>query len=468
MRGRSRSWRSFGAAVCCAGLLACAPPAPPNVVLISLDTTRADHLGVYGYAGGTSPNLDRFAERAVVYERAYATSSWTLPTHASIFTGLLPMQHGAQSVAKGANRSLGYSVRPLEEGFTTLAELFAAAGYRTGAVVGGPALRSELGVAQGFEVYDDELATLRAKVHGRPAAEVAAIAAELVHRFDEEPYFLFVNFFDPHAPYRPPAPHDRGLANPDEIDQGAALLGRLLAGEPAHHPGDLPAAEREWIERLLAGYDAEIRYMDAQLGTLLAVIAAAPRGDATLVVITADHGESFGEHHFISHGAHLYEDNVRVPLLVRYPGANAGERVASPVQNHRLFATVLDFAGIPVPEGVDARSLRDPSGEIVLQVQRSDLNIRMFGEYFDRDLLGVQAWPHKLVLRTTGERELFDLANDPGELSDLAGERPELVEELTAKLREAAARSPAQYSRDSRAELRPDTAEALRALGYIE
>lgn len=193
------------------GLVACGPSAPPNIVLVSLDTTRADHLGAYGYKGGTSPELDRFAERAVTYERAYATSSWTLPTHASMFTGLLPMQHGAQSVPEGPNRSLGYGVRPLAESFTTLAELLADAGYRTAAVIGGPALRSELGLAQGFEFYDDDLSGPGARFHGKRAEQVADAAIELVGRFGSEPWFLFVNFFDPHAPYNPPPPHDRGI-----------------------------------------------------------------------------------------------------------------------------------------------------------------------------------------------------------------------------------------------------------------
>jgi arylsulfatase A-like enzyme len=456
-------------ALCClVGLVACGAPTPPNIVLITLDTTRADHLGAYGYAGGTSPNLDRFAERAVVYERAYATSSWTLPTHASIFTGLLPMQHGAQSVPKGPNRSLDYGVRPLGESFTTLAELLGGAGYRTGAVVGGPALHRELGVAQGFELYDDELKTPQAQVQGKRAEQVATAAVDLVRRFGAGPYFLFVNFFDPHAPYAPPAPYDRGLADPEDGDQRGPLIEQLLAGEPPRPVSQYSEAKRAWIARMLAGYDAEIRYMDAHLGRLLEAVAASPRGGETLIVVTSDHGESFGEHYFLSHGAHLYEHNVRVPLLIRAPGTDGAARVATPVQIHRLFALLLRAAGVPLPEGVDDRDLATDGGDIVLQVQRSDLNVRMFGEFFDRDLVAIQAWPHKLVVGTKGERELFDLERDPEELRDLAAGEPERVRSLAARLRATAAQHPPQYSEASRAELQPATEEALRALGYIE
>ena len=222
------------------------------------------------------------------------------------------------------------------------------------------------------------------------------------------------------------------------------------------------------IARMLAGYDAEIRYMDARLGRLLEAIESSPRSDATVIAITADHGESFGEHYFVSHGAHLYEHNVRVPLLIRYPGTDGGARVDAPVQIHLLFAMLLRAAGVPVPEGVDGRDLASAAGDIILQVQRSDLNVRMFGEFFDRDLVAIQSWPHKLVVGTTGERELFDLESDPEELRNLAADEPELVQSLAARLRALAERRPPQFSEESRAELRPATEEALRALGYID
>jgi arylsulfatase A-like enzyme len=446
----------------------CGEAKPPNIVLVSLDTTRADHLGVYGYAKPTSPKLDAFAERAVVYERAYSTSSWTLPTHASIFTGLLPMQHGAQSDPASENRSLSYGVRPLAESFTTLGELLRDAGYRTGAVVGGPALRRELGIAQGFEYYDDELTSLRDRVHGRRADQVSAAAIAMLEEFGAGPFFLFVNFFDPHAPYDPPAPFDRGLGKPDEKDHKQRLIGRLIAGDAPEPVARFSEDQQEWIAGMLEAYDAEIRYMDHHLGKLLDAIAAAPRGDETLVVITSDHGESFGEHFYLSHGAHLYEDNVRVPLLLRFPGAAEGERVAEQVQTHQLFPTLLGAAGLALPEGVDVRGLEATGGDVLLEVRRSDLNVKFFGEFFDRDQLAIQVWPYKLVLRTTGERELFDLASDPAELDDLSEREPERVAELLARLRAEMAKRPPAYSEGDRPALRPETEEALRALGYID
>jgi arylsulfatase A-like enzyme len=456
------------AAIALAVALGCGEAKPPNIVLISLDTTRADHLGVYGYPKPTSPNLDRFAQRATVYERAYSTSSWTLPTHASIFTGLLPMQHGAQSDPASDNRSLSYGVRPLAGSFATLGELLRDAGYRTAAVVGGPALRREVGISQGFEVYDDELTSLHDRFHGRRAEVVGSAAIGLVERFGDEPYFLFVNFFDPHAPYAPPAPWDRDLVKPDEKEHMAQLIGRLTAGEAPESIDRYPDDQRSWIRGMLAAYDAEIRYMDAHLGRLLDAIAASPRGADTLIAVTSDHGESFGEHFYLSHGAHLYEDNVRVPLLLRMPGARDGARVADQVQTHQLFATLLRAAGVAVPEGVEDRGLEATGDDILLEVRRSDLNVKIFGDFFDRDQLAIQSWPFKLVLRTTGDPELFDIANDPSELHDLAESEPERVAELLARLREEVASRPPAYSEGDRPELRPETEEALRELGYID
>jgi arylsulfatase A-like enzyme len=436
--------------------------------LITLDTTRWDHLGVYGYAGGTTPHIDRFARSAVVYDRAYATSSWTLPSHASIFTGLLPMQHGAQSTPNRGNRSLEYGVRSLQETFTTLPELLVTAGYRTGAVVGGPALRREFGLAQGFDTYDDDLSTPRAAVHGRRADEVADAAIRLVEEFGSGPYFLFVNFFDPHAPYRPPAPFDRGLAKPEEIEQAESLVTKLLSGAPAARMDDYSEAERRWLERLLAGYDAEIRYMDSHLGRLLDAIAAVPRGGQTLIAITADHGESFGEHYYLSHGAHLYDDNVRVPLLVQHPQASDSSRVSTAVQNRSLFRTFLAAAEVDLPDGVDPGDLAAPPTDLVLQVQRSDLNVRMFGDSFDRDVIALVAWPFKLISRSTGEVELYDSSGDPFELHDLSGQRPEIARRLGDRLLELRAQNPARFSDDAETDLRPETEESLRALGYLE
>jgi len=441
--------------------LACARSEPPNILLVTLDTTRPDRLGAYGFAGAHTPQLDGFAQEAVVYERAYSTSSWTLPSHASLFTGLLPMQHGAQTAPDGVSEPLGYTVRPLDDAFRTLAEHLADAGYRTAAVVGGPALSHELGVAQGFQRYDDDLSSPGAAIHGRRGAEVADRAIQAIEG-EPGPWFVFVNFFDPHAPYRPPPPFDRSLPEVDPTPLTRDLTRRLAAGE-AVSSEDLADWEREALEGLLAGYDAEIAYMDAQLGRVLTAADAAP--GRTWIVITGDHGESFGEHGYLSHGAHLYEDNVRVPLLVRAPGAAPG-RLATTVSNHALFAELLAAAGLEPPP--DAPRLATPPAWLLQEVGPSDANVRLFGEFLDRRLRALQLPPHKLIVSSRGAVELYDLAADPQERTNLADRDAALRERLQQRLAALEREHPPLFDPESRAALRPETREALEQLGYLE
>jgi len=430
-----------------------------NLLLVTLDTTRADRLGPYG-APKPTPTLDAFAREAVVYERAYSTSSWTLPSHASLFTGLLPIQHGAETARDGNTNALGYTVRPLADRFDTLAELLRAAGYHTAAVVGGPALRHDLGVAQGFDHYGDALHGLEL-FGGRRAENVVNEAIEQLHSFGAGPWFLFVNFFDPHAPYDPPAPYNGGLETVDEGRLHRALIARLVAG--------LPPAPEPWEDAanaaLLARYDAEIAYVDAELARLLAAVAAAPGGDRTLIAITADHGESFGEHDYFSHGAHLYEDNVRVPLLLRLPnGAGAGTRVATPVPNHALFAEMLRAAELPIPTGVPTL---DGHAEILTEVGASDANVRLFGPFFDRSLRALYAFPFKWIESSRGPGELYNLSADPQERRNLAEEDPQRAAALREQLARRVAALPPLYEQGARAEVSDETERSLRALGYL-
>ena len=246
------------------------------------------------------------------------------------------------------------------------------------------------------------------------------------------------------------------------------ILEKLSNGAPPRRPEELAPGERRILDALVAGYDAEIAYMDEHLGRLLRAIEASPRARETLVIVTADHGESFGEHYFLSHGAHLYEHNVRVPLLVQKPGQTQGRRVAEPVQNHRVFASVLAAAGLDLPEHADVRALDEDAEDVVLQVQRSESNIRLFGEFFARDLRAIFAWPYKLIVSSRDEPELYHLERDPEELDDLFATEPERARQLSAALEAVEGRRPALFTAEDRAELRPETAEALKKLGYLD
>lgn len=251
----------------------------PSVVLVTLDTTRVDHLSAYGYERETTPNLDAFAQQAVRYRHAWSTSSWTLPAHASLFTGLYPSRHGAHYSEQGdaalsevLNIPLARYVRAgrLPEDRTTLAEILAASGRRTGAFVAGPWLNRGFGLLQGFERKDDDVE----QFGGRPAKEITDRALDWLDDLsDDEPYFLFVNYFDAHAPYDPKQVHPDlpNARRPFQPDYDSIMAGK----------SELSVAEREILNDR---YDAEIREMDAELGRLLAAVLAREDGDQTLVI----------------------------------------------------------------------------------------------------------------------------------------------------------------------------------------
>lgn len=447
-------------------LLACGENGlpPRRIVLVTLDTTRADHLGPYGYAAARTPVLDAFARRSTVYGRAYATSSWTVPSHASILTGLLPVEHGAVCgvTTGGVATAVGSDIRPLQDRFTTLAEQLRDAGYRTGAVVAAPTLRRALGMAQGFEVYVDEIGNVEDRRTGTRAESITDRAMEILEDFGEEPAFLFVNFYDPHAPYRPPPPHDSGLPPREELERAAEIGNRMVAGKVGRGSRDV----RRSLDLLREAYDAEIAYMDAHLGRLLESLE--PWRD-TLIVITADHGESFGEHATLGHGVHLYEDNIRVPLIVRWPGGrDAGTRIETPVQNHQVFASILEVAGVPLPAGVTTPNLGVTPGELLAHLTRSQLTVAVYGERFDRTLHGLVVPPLKLIASSRGRAQLFDVEADPGELEDLATRRPEDVVRLRSRLDRVLAMRVARYDPALSSDLDQETEAALRELGYIE
>ena len=327
-------------------LLTCAiPPGAsasdrPDILLITMDTTRADRLGLYGYERPTSPNLDAFAEKSVVYERAFSTSTWTLPAHASLFTGLFPTSHGARFDADGplvlsaamqgpANLDK-FRANPLSDEVRTLAEILSEARYATAGIVAGPWLKRIFGFDRGFAHYDDENID---SVRGRIAESVTDSAIEWLGERGEGPLFLFLNYYDPHGPYRDPAGHARTFLPPNT---------RVF-----------PYPKAPSVEFQAGTYDGEIRYMDEQIGRLFGWLAQRDLLDPLWVIITADHGEMFGANGTTGHGRSLYQGELRIPLLIKYPAGTGPKpgRVEQPVQLTDLLPLILDRLEIAIPAG---------------------------------------------------------------------------------------------------------------------
>jgi len=320
----------------------------PSVLLILVDALRPDHLGCYGYERATSPALDALAAESVLFENAAAVSSWTKPSVPSLFTSLYPAQHGVyEGSAHGPEEALESDILP--EQATTLAEAFAGCGYSTAAFIHNAQLRGRFGFRQGFELYEED---------PRDAGEmVDRLLSWLRERrgADAQPFFAYLHLLDVHWPYEPPAGMARALGLPESASRDdRGLLDAVNDGLATLSP----------VQRddLVARYDAEIRGVDEALGTLREGLEALGLAEEIVLIVTSDHGEAFLEHGTLGHGRGLYEEMLRIPLLLRLPGSrHAGTRVAARVTNLDVMPTLLEAAGCG-PGGsarLEGRSLLD-------------------------------------------------------------------------------------------------------------
>lgn len=348
-----------------------AAPGAPNVILITLDTTRADHLPFHGYERDTMPFLASLAAESAVFENATSASSWTLPSHASLFTGHLPSRHGAT-----------LSHMRLEPEALTLAEILRERGYLTAGFAGGAFCKAKYGIGQGFGTYLDRLDffewaptarrfdirtlinTLRfisgrrlPSIHDLLGADGERKAPEINRDFlrwldttGGRPFFAFLNYFDAHEPYEPAAEYRRMFTADPRPDS------EVHRAFTADERGDVMAPDM--LQLMIDLYDAELRQLDDELKTLFARLDSDGLLDNSLIVITSDHGEEFKDHGGLDHGLTLYEEVIHVPLVIHWPGQLAPRRVAKRIDNLDVFATLLDCLAIPLAEPTDAASLR--------------------------------------------------------------------------------------------------------------
>ena len=421
--------------------LAACTPRPPSVVLISIDTLRADHLGAYGYGPPTSPRLDSLARDGVLSEDVVAAAPSTLPSHASMLTSLSPQRHGASFAER----------RPLPGSVLTLAEVLAAAGYRTGAFHDGGQIVPELGLGQGFEVY-------RTIGKDRFAPVTAAGLEWLDSLSPREPFFLSLHTYETHLPYTPSAA-DLAVFEPEPY---TGLLGRGVGHKEmrAIKNQGTPLSPVDG-RHVVAAYDGEIRSMDRALGELLDALEARGLLASSLVVLTSDHGEEFGEHGVWAWHSHtLYEELLRVPLVMKLPaGASvpAGTRVSDLARGIDLAPTVLDAVGVPIPPAFEGRSL--------LPLARRE----PLAAAFALSLLDGGDPAHDFAVRRErwklyGE-QLFDLETDSGERINRFAERAEIAAALAAFWRQERARTPAETG--AAIELEEELRRRLEALGYL-
>ncbi len=463
--GGTRAVWAWGAAL--ATLLAATAeaqhaPAPvaPNLLLVSIDTLRADHTTPYGHEHDTTPGLAALAAQGVLFENAYAPTSSTGPSHATLFTGRHPVSHGLRK-----------NGLPLATAARTLAEILRENGYQTAGVVSSVVLDARFGLDQGFDVWEDDFSAEGASFNPRSweghavpngfdrrADETTKLAQRWlwIDRDPQRPFALFVHYFDPHTPYDPPATYSRRfpLAPPE-------------AGAPKRL-NDLD------VRLEVRAYEGEIAFADREVARLVETIDRLGLAADTLVVVTADHGEGLFDHAFRLHGIDVYEESVRVPLVVRWPGhVPTGRRIAAPVGLADLAPTILDLLGVARgPEGADGRSLAAAlRGEASLPADgpvffyRGPFQARIVeGIPVRGELHGVRRGAWKLIEHTSGDGdELYDLSRDPGERDNRLAEAPEIRERLSALLSRLRTRAS-----DGVPRLSEENRRALEALGYVE
>ena len=395
-----------------------------NVLLITVDTLRADHLGCYGYSRAETPAMDRLAADGVLFVRAETAAPLTLPAHVSILTGTYPAYHGVRN--NGVYR--------LGPRAVTLAEVLLEHGYKTGAVISGYPLVTRFGLSQGFESYDDHLPPEKARqvsFRERRAEEVSRLGIAWLNSAAPRRFFLWLHYFDPHAPYAPPSPF----------------------------------AERFPMDP----YDGEVAYVDHEIGNVLDSLASLKLLDKTLVVLAADHGEGLGDHGEATHGVFLYESTLRVPLILSLPGPlPRARRVSTPVRTIDLVPTILRLLDLPQPDELQGTSLlpltsRRPPDLLLKSLSESILPRENYG-WSELGALRIGDWKYILAPR----QELYDLRTDPDEKNNLAAQREgdtvRMREEIHRLMQDASSSgAPIAY----RQELDETAREKLRSLGYL-
>ena len=411
---------------------------PPNLLVISLDTLRSDHLGLYGYSRPTSPHLDAFGEESVVFERAVSQSASTTPSHRALF----------QSRPASSYQREG----------TMLAEVLSGHGYATAAWTGGGNIAARLGFGKGFDHYVED--------DGGLAGSLSAVRVWLEQQ-REGPFFLFLHSYDIHLPYDPPPPHDdlffpeyRGSLSGSETRD---LLRRVRKAGQYKDLAEPPDVSEEDRRRIVALYDGGIHYTDQLVGRFLAELRELGLDQNTHVVVLSDHGEEFWDHGSVTHSHTVYEELVRVPLIWRFPDRrHAGRRIDSLVRMMDVAPTALEALGLAIPAEFQGRSL------IALIEGQADEPRAAVSEMGRLRAWTEGAWK-MIVDQSDGSESLFHLEDDPAEQKDLHRVHPEIA----ARLRQNLLRSRRGGDGGTVREMEPgiedsDLRERLRALGYID
>ncbi|RPJ48318.1 MAG: hypothetical protein EHM19_02195 [Candidatus Latescibacterota bacterium] len=439
--------------------LACARDREPlvdSILLVTIDTCRADRIGCYGNANAFTPTLDRLASQGVLFLNCVTQVPSTLSSHATILTSLYPRNHGVPRN--------GFA---LPEDVQTIAQIFADRGFQAAAFVGAFPVDHSFGLDRGFSVYDDttESGPLGGELE-RSASSVTERAVAWLRQTGERPFFAWVHYFDPHWPYDPP----KIYAEARRPDPGR-YSPKSLADANAIQFGLVPFDDKD-REVFFAAYDGEIHYVDGALALLLESIPEARR-DRMLIVITGDHGEGFGRHGAFGHGKYLWSNALEVPLILYGPTVCPAPRIEpATVRLLDLAPTILEAAGVPVPDHFEGQSLLDAArGPIEPRIAISEASKPWSveeGAEYPNELKAKSIWDDRwkfILTPYSGKKELYDLRVDPGEANNLIEREPRIARRLERELLEWSRDNEPEEAGDDRT-VEQDVRERLKSLGY--
>lgn len=434
-------------------------PPPRGIVLVTIDTLRADRLGIYGHPRPTSPFLDRLAREGALFENAFSSAVHTSPAHAAIFTGLHPSQTGVRSNGQGFPEAAA-------GGYHTLAEMLSAAGYQTAAV---SAVNFLQPISRGFQHVD---VGGEARSYRPADRTVDQAAAWLAGRKKDERFFLWLHLYDPHLPGRAPAELERAFEFATR-KAGLAWAQDVLERRPSvagAYRSEMGLAARH------GSYDAEVRFADRELERLFEGVRPAGPAGSILWIVTADHGEGLGDHGYDGHGPNLYDEAWRVPLIVWQGGRFAGTRLRLLVRHVDLLPSLAEWVGARPEPGaftLQGRSflpaLRDPGTTLppaLAFAQRRPAGPKL-RDYEKGEVFAVRDLDFKYVVRTGSRDEMYDLRSDPLEMKNLATSAP-LARTLEQRAREFFVLASREGARSQAKPASPESEEELRALGYIQ
>ena len=463
----------------------------PNVILITMDTVRADHLSLYGYERDTTPNLKKLSEDSTLYTHAIASGDMTLSTHASIFTGMYPRRHGAHYDPWNGNPA----GRPLADKFHTLAEILSQKGYLTmGVVANYLYLSHSFGLNQGFQYFDQRVPVVflgRSTPHSiRQGIRNAFTYFASIHNFDvmfrkaedinrevfslldkvksNDRSFLFINYMDAHAPYIPPPPFDTLYPGKDEtftLEHYTDLTYKVLKLKRN-------VTEKEY-HHMISQYDGGIAYIDFQLGKLIARLKELNLYENCLIIITSDHGESFGERNLIGHRNSVYQNLVHIPLLVKYPNVRTGNINNEVVSVVDLMPTVLDVLGFEVPEHIKGQcllKLEFVSGEsrnIISESFPSSILCNRHPRSYQAER-AIFSDQYKFISSTKRKRELYNLSIDQNEMENLYKEDDSTSKEIETRLETWLKTTVAAIESSAKVKLDKEALNRLKTLGYVQ